>query len=310
MNSFLNQTKQLDALIALLNKVGKYEGKVMTLGQWVALYKLSPEKAETLFHQQMAEVYVALASQFPTRAQLHGEKGDSIKGDKGDSVKGDKGDPGKDAPQMDELLPKLQEMVDRIELPKPEAPIVQPTQVNEITKTVYETIDFDVDEEITRSGIAIRNALELIDDEKEKLAQSAVRGLPARLKEIDKTISDLIEEIRKKGNSQGAEWVGTTWEEAEQIAKRVVTELAGASQTTFETINKNLLAYDVIDTTETSTLITITYDSPSGDIIKSIAFDANGDPLTITLSGATPSNIELVKTFDFTGRDIPLITYS
>lgn len=87
-------------------------------------------------------------------------------------------------------------------------------------------------------------------------------------------------------------------------------QLGGSARTTFETINKNLLAYNVIDTSETDTLITQTYDAPGGAIIKSISFDTSGLPTTIVLSGETPDGIDLTKTFDFAGREIPLITYS
>lgn len=87
-------------------------------------------------------------------------------------------------------------------------------------------------------------------------------------------------------------------------------QLGGSAKTTFETIAKNLLAYDITATTETPTLITQTYDAPGGAIIKSISFDASGLPTQIVLSGNTPAGIDLTKTFDFTGRDIPLVTYS
>jgi hypothetical protein len=84
----------------------------------------------------------------------------------------------------------------------------------------------------------------------------------------------------------------------------------GSSVTTFETINKNLLSYNVTATTESATLITQTYNGPNGDIIKSISFDSSGLPTTIVLSGDTPAGINLTKTFDFSSQEIPLITYS
>ena len=309
---FLNQVEQLNGLINLVDKIGSFDGKILKKAQWSALFDSDKERAVLLLNRYVAEAYVSLASQFPTRAELKGDKGDSIEGDKGDSIfgrRGKKGEPGKDAPTLDALVLEMQKMVDKIDLP---APVVQPTQVTELTKTVYQTIDFNVDKEITRSGKAIRDALELIGPEAEKLGQSAIRGLPDRLKSIEGRLDEVFKLVASKPGSPAGEWVGTTWEEAQRIAKDAVIELVGELRKSFEYYRQNENSYDVIDTTDTATKITKTFDTPDGDIIYTLNFDGSGNPSTATLTGGgLPEDVKVLKTYDFSDdRSIPLVTYT
>jgi len=187
---------------------------------------------------------------------------------------------------------------------------------------------------ITADPTAIRNSLELLNDE-ERLKQSAIDNLPEDLQKI----RDAIVALPRAGGGIGKNQVYNFIREAVvdgtipaggggatslgQLTDVVLSGLTqdargnyilsgsgGSSVTTFETINKNLLSYNVTATTESATLITQTYNGPNGDIIKSISFDSSGLPTTIVLSGDTPAGINLTKTFDFSSQEIPLITYS
>lgn len=78
---------------------------------------------------------------------------------------------------------------------------------------------------------------------------------------------------------------------------------------TFETVNKNLassngtLVYNVDGDLET-----ITYDN---GVVKTLAYDAGGDLISVTLSGNTPEGIALVKNFGYNiSGDLISFTYS
>lgn len=74
---------------------------------------------------------------------------------------------------------------------------------------------------------------------------------------------------------------------------------AAYTRITFETINKNLPSSGgvAVKNATTGLLQTITY---SSGIVKTFAWDANRKLQSITLSGSTPSGINLVKTFTWT----------
>lgn len=75
---------------------------------------------------------------------------------------------------------------------------------------------------------------------------------------------------------------------------------------TFETINKNLSAEGATLAYSGENLLSLTY---TNGIIKTFGY--TGDLLTtVTLSGSTPSGIDLVKTFTYTGSDLTGVTYS
>jgi len=80
---------------------------------------------------------------------------------------------------------------------------------------------------------------------------------------------------------------------------------AGASADTFETVSKNLSATDASYGYTDDLLTTITY----GSIIKTLAYGPDG-LASITLSGATPGGIDLVKTLVYSSGKLVSATYS
>ena len=76
---------------------------------------------------------------------------------------------------------------------------------------------------------------------------------------------------------------------------------------TFETVNKNLASSNGVLGYTGSDLTTITY---ANGILKTLAYDAGGDLLSVTLSGATPEGIKLVKTLSYTSGELSSFTYS
>ena len=78
---------------------------------------------------------------------------------------------------------------------------------------------------------------------------------------------------------------------------------------TFETVSKNLKASDYALTYNgAGDLTVITY---ANGIIKTLGYLGSGDLGTITLSGATPGGIDLVKTLTYNGSgDLESVSYS
>lgn len=89
-------------------------------------------------------------------------------------------------------------------------------------------------------------------------------------------------------------------------ALEIAVDALDGLSVTFETVNKNLAGQDATLVWTGGDLATITY---SGGVVKTFAFTGD-DVVSITLSGATPSGIDLVKTYTYTGSDITAITYS
>lgn len=79
----------------------------------------------------------------------------------------------------------------------------------------------------------------------------------------------------------------------------------------FESFVLNLRSYPVINTSfNPGTSLSKTYQTPNGNIVITTNF-INGKPSTKVISGlGVPSEIQKTKTYDFTGRTIPLVTYS
>jgi YD repeat-containing protein len=79
-------------------------------------------------------------------------------------------------------------------------------------------------------------------------------------------------------------------------------------QKTFETVNKNLAASNgVLGYNANGDLITINY---TNGVVKTLAYDANSDLSSITLSGNTPESIDLTKTFSYdAGGNLVNFTY-
>lgn len=87
----------------------------------------------------------------------------------------------------------------------------------------------------------------------------------------------------------------------------------GAVAPTFESVAQNIEALNAVSTSFVDGVSLVkTFDSGSGTtIISTLLFDIDGLPSTKTLSGTgLPAGIATVCTYDFTGREIPLKTYS
>lgn len=288
--NFLHKIAQLESLIILVNKVGIYDGKILTKSQWTNLFNVNPEKAQTLLMQYVAEAYAILATQFPTKEELKGNSGESIKGEDGESIVGRpglQGPKGKDAPQMEEIKEEIEKLVSQIELPEVKpvvvtSPVIEEPQIIEITKTVYESIDFDVDKEITRSSLAIRNALELIEDEEEKLKINAIGHLPERLKIIEKALAAV---------QDGQSWnTGVSESEATAIAQSVVDAYPHTTPT-WGVITGTLSDQTDLQA-ELDAKVDVAGDTITGDLVGT-DFIRNRDGI-ITRVGDVISEIELV----------------
>jgi len=83
--------------------------------------------------------------------------------------------------------------------------------------------------------------------------------------------------------------------------------LRGIAADSFESISKNLAAVNAVLTeNEAGELVTIEY---ANGIVKT--FEYTGDDLTrISLSGATPDGIDLVKTLTYSGGNLIGVSYS
>jgi hypothetical protein len=80
-------------------------------------------------------------------------------------------------------------------------------------------------------------------------------------------------------------------------------------QQSFETVSRNLVSADaVLNYSESGDLSSIEY---SNGITKTLTYNAGGDLITITLSGSTPSGIDLVKSLGYSGSgDLVSVSYS
>jgi hypothetical protein len=229
LQNFIKQTDHLNAIISLVDKIGRFKGKRINRNQWGVLYKNNKTKAENLLYSLLSEAYTELAAQFPNRDVLFKEKKvkeihkiqEVPKTEYVEVVK--EGKPGKDAPQIDEIRSELEKLVAEIKLPEP---TFQPTQVKEITKVVHEKLDINIDTEITRSRMAVRDALELIEEDQEKLSQTAVRGLTDKFTAIDQTVNE-ISELANKAITKANNWYGggIGYYQAEEMISKAIAAI-------------------------------------------------------------------------------------
>jgi len=86
-------------------------------------------------------------------------------------------------------------------------------------------------------------------------------------------------------------------------------DVVGDDTVSFESVNKNLKAWNYTLTYTGDKLTSISYTDGVDTIVKTLAY--TGDQLTsVTLSGNTPGGINLVKTLVYTGPKLTSITYS
>lgn len=96
---------------------------------------------------------------------------------------------------------------------------------------------------------------------------------------------------------------------APNVTEIVIGEAVSGLAETFESVSKNLKAYPVALTYDNGILSSLAYTTPSGTITKTLGF-VGGILTTVTLSGATPSGIALVKEFTYTDGAVSSINYS
>lgn len=90
----------------------------------------------------------------------------------------------------------------------------------------------------------------------------------------------------------------------------VVTGGSGLGDS-FETVSKNLKAYDYIITYSGGVLDEMTYDLGGGlSVVKSFNYNIDGTLATIVLSGDIPSGITTTKTFIYSGGNLTGIDYT
>jgi hypothetical protein len=105
--------------------------------------------------------------------------------------------------------------------------------------------------------------------------------------------------------------VDNTSDLAKPISTATQTALDVKIANSFETVTTNLRSYPVIDSTFVPGVsLSKTYSTPGGNIVITTNF-SGGKPSTKVLSGAgLPNGIATTKTYDFTGRTVPLVSYT
>jgi hypothetical protein len=79
----------------------------------------------------------------------------------------------------------------------------------------------------------------------------------------------------------------------------------------FETVNKNIKGWPYVIGYSGNNVSTITYTTTSGTIVKTYAYDINGNVTSVTLSGSgLPVGINTVKSFTYSIGNVVTITYS
>lgn len=84
------------------------------------------------------------------------------------------------------------------------------------------------------------------------------------------------------------------------------SQMGSALADTFETVAANLDAAGALFEYAGGDLVAIRY---GNGVVKSFAYDANG-LASVTLSGAVPAGIAMVKSFEYTGGELTAISYS
>jgi hypothetical protein len=207
--TLLNKIKQLEAFITLVEKFKPFEGEKLSQDQYVRLFQIDSEKAFTLLDEHLALVLVQLAGVFPKKEDLKGEKGDSIKGDKGadgpviaDILATLRDELVKLAGQIEvpeerlveirnSIKADMEKAVSNIKIPVVEKAIVQEPQIIEKTNVIYQKVDFDFVANLIENKLSVRNALEAIEEEEQKLSIEAVSGLNKELTELRKLIQNI-----------------------------------------------------------------------------------------------------------------------
>ncbi len=83
----------------------------------------------------------------------------------------------------------------------------------------------------------------------------------------------------------------------------------GGIGASFETVSKNLKAWDAAFAYTLGVLDTITYTSGALTVVKTFGYTL-GKLTSLTLSGDTPGGIDLVKTLSYTGDELTAVAYT
>jgi hypothetical protein len=321
LTAFLSQISQLESLVLLVEKFVPYTGKNLNKDQWINLFQLDQEKALELLSESTASVLIALVNAIPTREELKGDKGDqgdSVKGDDGPSVNDVvlalKGELTKLAGQIQvpearlqqiksDLQAEIQSQVSKIKPTMSEKTIVEKPTIIEKTEVIYQKVEFDFVAQLLENKLSIKNALDLIEDEEDKLSITAVAGLPKELADLRKLIQNIkLDKVDYWGG-------GLDEGEVLAIVNRVVDTLP-TGDVSFETVSKNLKAYPATLNYTGENLTSIEYDLGGGlSIIKTLNY-TDGSLTSVVLSGDTPAGISLTKTLDYTGDNLSGVSYS
>ncbi|UOF78927.1 hypothetical protein [Caudoviricetes sp.] len=245
--TLLNKIKQLEAFIALVEKFKPFKGDRLSQDQWVRLFQVDSEKAFTLLDEHFAGVLVQLAEAFPKKEDLKGDQGESIQGEKGE-----------DGPSVDDIVSALKnelirlasqievpeerlieiqnsikaemktavaEATSKIKVPVAEKVIVKEPQVTEKTNVIYQKVEFDFVANLIENKLSVRNALEAIEEDKDKLSIDAVGGLTEELTELRKLIQNIkIDRVDYWGG-------GLDEGEVVAIVNKILATLPGTSLT-------------------------------------------------------------------------------
>jgi len=217
---------------------------------------------------------------------IPGEKGDSIKGDKGDKgdtgEKGEKGDQG----ERGEKGERGENGKDAI--------------ATEIIKEVLVKIPTPKDGVDGKDGSPdtpeeVKNKLLKVGLSYEELQNIPDIQKIVQLNQASKTVS--LSEL------DDVDLSGVTTINGKYV-------LGGGSTNSFETVSKNISAYPYEIAYSSGDVSTITYDLGGGQsIVKTFGY-TSGDVTSITLSGDTPSGIDLVKTISYSGGAVDNVVYS
>lgn len=85
-----------------------------------------------------------------------------------------------------------------------------------------------------------------------------------------------------------------------------------SSSEVFEYFSKNIGSFPMTNTYDGGELISNTFTTPNGDVIKTYSYDGDGDLDTITFSGVGyPTGVPTIKTFGYDGsKNVLSATYS
>lgn len=195
--------------------------------------------------------------------------------------KGDKGDRGDDGhtPSLSELHSIIEPLIPT-EMPE--------SQVAEITARVQANIvvpqPIDVWAELKQNPDAL---IAVINSGEEFIDQSRVHNLVERFENVERALTKRAFIYGGGGSSSST----------------------SSSATSFESVSQNLSAYNSTIAYSGDNVVTVTYSTPGGSIVKT--FNYTGDDITsIVLSGAIPSGIATTKTLTYTSGNVTGVAYS